>query len=262
LADVHPFSPTLHKWKPWIQVDCSPDWKWDACETAVERGPHYSATTPEAIKLFAEDISYQVKAGFCKVVTWEELKLTRPLKLKNSPVAVAPQADRRGRIILDLSFPVYQESDGVVSITQASVNETTTINAPRTAVKEIGKVLHRLLYFMKVTAAGLWIYFSKLDISDGFWRLVVRLEDSYNFAYVLPQPPCQPTKIVVPSALQMGWVESPSYFCAVTECARDLTQHLIDNKTILPHHPIEDQMTIPDVPHRARTEFPSKVLQV
>ena len=115
---------------------------------------------------------------------------------------------------------------------------------------------------MKVTAAGLWIYFSKLDISGGFWRLVVRSEDSYNFVYVLPQPPGQPTKIVVPSALQMGWVESPSYFCAVTECAPDLTQHLIDNETILPHHPIEDQMTIPDVPHRARTESPSKILQV
>ena len=115
---------------------------------------------------------------------------------------------------------------------------------------------------MKMTRAALWICFSKLDISDGFWRLVVRPEDSYNFTYVLPQLPGQPIKIVVPSALQMGWVESPSYFCTVTECAQDLTQHLIDNKTTLPQHPIKVQMTIPDVPPRARAECPSKILQV
>ena len=83
---------------------------------------------------------------------------------------------------------------------------------------------------MKMTGAGVWIYFSKLDISDGFWRLMVQPEDSFNFAYVLPQYPGQPIKIIVPSALQMGWGESLAYFCAVTECAGDLTQHLIDNK--------------------------------
>ena len=104
---------------------------------------------------------------------------------------------------------------------------------------------------MKTTVAGVWIYFSKLDISDGFCRMVVTPEDGYNFAYVLPQPPGMPIKIVVPLALQMGWVESPSYFCAVTECARDLTHHLVDQNTNLPHHPVEDQMNIPNVPPRA-----------
>jgi hypothetical protein len=60
----------------------------------------------------------------------------------------------------------------------------------------------------------------------------------------------------------MGWVESPAYFCAVTECARDLTQHFIDNKTDLPYHPVEELMTIPDVPPRSRADSPTKLLQV
>ena len=115
---------------------------------------------------------------------------------------------------------------------------------------------------MKMTRAGLWIYFYKLDNSNGLWRLVVRPEESYNFEYVLPQLPEQPIKIVVPLALQMGWVEIPSYFCTVIECARDLTQHLVYNKTSLPHHPIEELMTIPNVPPRSRADSPSKILQV
>jgi hypothetical protein len=75
---------------------------------------------------------------------------------------------RRSRIILDLSFPVYQKVDGVVTVTQASVNDTMILNAPSVSVKEIGKVLPRLLQYMRDTPRGLHILFSKLDISDGF----------------------------------------------------------------------------------------------
>ena len=262
LSTIHPFSSTLREWQAGIQVDCGPEWDMTTCDAAVERGPHPTALTAEAIELFAEDISYQEKAGFCQVFLWDELRRLQPKNLKISPVAVVPQVGRRGRIILDLSFPVYQEVDGVMTIIQSSVNDTTEIKAPTIPVKEIGKVLHRLLHFMKMTRAGKWILFSKLDISDGFWRLVVRTEDSFNFAFVLPQLPGQPTRIVVPSAVQMGWVESPSYFCAVTETARDITQHLINTNASLPAHPIENLMAIPTVPLRARTDEPDSSIQV
>jgi len=107
-------------------------------------------------------------------------------------VAVVPQVGRRGRIILDLSFPVYQDLDGVVTITQESVNDTTVLQALSVPVKEIGRVLPRLLQYMRDTPVGLHILFCKLDISDGFWRLTVRPEDSFNFAYVLPQQEGEP----------------------------------------------------------------------
>ena len=58
LANVHPFSTTLHEWQHGIQVDCVPTWKWEDCEAAVEFGPHHSATTPEAIDLLNDDIGY------------------------------------------------------------------------------------------------------------------------------------------------------------------------------------------------------------
>jgi hypothetical protein len=34
--------------------------------------------------------------------------------------------------------------------------------------------------------------------------------------------------IVVPTSLQMGWVESPPYFCAATETARDIATEYTD----------------------------------
>jgi hypothetical protein len=136
LAAAHPFTPTLKSWRHGIEVDCGPDWSWDVIEAAVARGPHPTASTPAAIDLFQEDIAYQVKAGFCKVMLWEDIKRLRPNNLKISPVAVVPQVGRRGRIILDLSFPVYQDVNGVVTATQASVNDTTALRAPSVPVKD------------------------------------------------------------------------------------------------------------------------------
>jgi hypothetical protein len=187
LAEVHPFTPTLKEWQHGIEVDCGPDWAWDVIEAAVARGPHPTATTPDAIALFKEDIAYQVKAGFSRVILWEDLRRLHPVNLKILPVAVLPQTGCRGRIVLDLSFPVYQEVNGVVTVTQDSVNSTTVLKAPSIPVKDIGKVLPCMLQYMQDTPAGLHILFSKLDISDGFWRLIVQWFDNYNFAYVLPQ---------------------------------------------------------------------------
>jgi hypothetical protein len=148
LAEVHPFAPILKEWQHGIDVDCGPDWAWDVIEGAVARGPHPTATTPEAIALFKEGIAYQVKAGFSRVVLWEDLQRLRPANLKILPVAVVPQTGPRGRIILDLSFPVYQEINGVVTVTQESVNSTTVLKAPSIPVKEIGKVFPHMLQYM------------------------------------------------------------------------------------------------------------------
>jgi len=87
---------------------------------------------------------------------------------------------------------VYQDVNGVVTTTQASVNDTTTLRAPSVPVKEIRRVFHRLLHYMRDTPASLHILFSKLDISDGFWRLIVQQVDCFNFTHVLPQAEGEP----------------------------------------------------------------------
>ena len=35
-------------------------------------------------------------------------------------------------------------------------------------------------------------------------------------------------RLVVPTSLQMGWIESPPYFCAVYETSRDVAQNYVE----------------------------------
>ena len=63
---------------------------------------------------------------------------------------------------------------------------------------------------------------AKWDIKDGFWRCDVQKGEEWNFAHVLPQEEGKPAKLVIPFALQMGWLEAPPYFGAASETARDV----------------------------------------
>ncbi|KAL7543039.1 hypothetical protein ACHAXR_012341 [Thalassiosira sp. AJA248-18] len=94
----------------------------------------------------------------------------------------------------------------------------------------------RILKFMAHAPKEYPIYFSKYDISDGFWRMVVAAGAEWNFAYVLPQKSGEPTRLVVPNALQMGWKESPGYFCSASETARDAASELAGFMHIFEEH--------------------------
>ena len=80
--------------------------------------------------------------------------------------------------------------------------------------------------------------FSKLDIKDGFWRMAVNDEAAWNFCYVLPSDDqnvdIDDIQIVVPNSLQIGWCESPPFFCAGSETARDIIEELLHDTSILP----------------------------
>jgi hypothetical protein len=250
----HPFGTQLASWATGVAVDCGAEWAREAVDLAVERGPHPTARAAEAVKLVHEDIAYQVKAGFTEVVFWDEIKDDLPAHFKVSPVAVIPQTGRRGRIILDLSFPVRRppmqgsKKRRMGEVIQDSVNDTTEKLAPSKPVHEIGQVLPRLFQFMATTPEDQEIRLSKVDLSDGFWRLIVEPEQKWNFCYVMPDPPGARVRIVVPSALQMGWAESPAYFCTATETGRDVIDFLLKAKVELPEHPLEKFMKPNDTP--------------
>jgi hypothetical protein len=85
--------------------------------------------------------------------------------------------------------------------------------------------------------------FSKVDLKDGYWRMAVNAEDAWNFAYVLPGgKPGDSVQLVIPDALQMGWSESPPFFCAATETARDVLQADMDTNKHVTEQPMEDIM--------------------
>jgi hypothetical protein len=111
-VNIHAFSGELRKWKVGVPVECGdPSWAWETVEAAVEKGAHKSATFAESIKLVQEDVAYQVTAGYAEVMAWRDLQKLRPKQLQISPLAVVPQRNHRGRMILDLSFAVRAQQN-------------------------------------------------------------------------------------------------------------------------------------------------------
>ena len=102
------------------------------------------------------------------------------------------------------------------------MNKTTACLAPDVPVKEIDNVFRRVLKFRDSIAEGEVVMLAKIYLSYGLWRMIVEEEAKWNFSYVMTELTDMPPSLVVPSALQMGWSESPEYFCAATETGRDL----------------------------------------
>jgi hypothetical protein len=89
--------------------------------------------------------------------------------------------------------------------------------------------------------------FSKVDLEDGYWRMAVNKADAWNFAYVLPGAgPHDRIQLVISDALQMGWSESPPFFCSATETVRDIIDEKMRNNVILPGQPLENIMMAVD----------------
>ena len=239
-ANDHPAAALLRQYaSQGCPVDVGGDWTIEQLEAAVERGPHSSALVDEAIDQIQVEAREKEAQGFAKIYLWEELKKNLPRKLKLSPLAMIPHKSRKFRAILDLSFEL-----AIAGYMLPSVNDATRDTAPEDAIGQIGSVLPRIIEAMaNATDLETDLMFSKLDITDGFWRMVCEEGEEWNFAYILPNHPGEPIEIVVPSALQMGWVLSPPFFCAAAETARDIAASYVSEPVgSLPPHPLEDHL--------------------
>ena len=96
------------------------------------------------------------------------------------------------------------------------MNENSEKTAPGGTIDQIGYVLLRLTHALAEAPDRAKIFQEKWDIKDGFWRLDCKEGEEWDFFHVLPQKPGMPIKLVVPTLLQMGWIESPPYFCTVS----------------------------------------------
>ncbi len=73
-------------------------------QAAVNRGPHWSALTDDAIAHFRNEVDEKVKSGQAKLVAWDSIKDDPPAELKISPIVAIPHKSKQFRSILDLSF--------------------------------------------------------------------------------------------------------------------------------------------------------------
>ena len=241
-------------------VDCGEPWTREHIMAAIKRGNHPTACDPEARKYLLQESKEREKGGYAKIVRLGDILNDIPENFKLSPLAMIAHKSRLFRCILDLSFRIYfQRHQG------PSVNHSTTLLAPQKAMAQLGSCIQRIIATLAAHYNLKYPFmFCKLDIKDGYWRMVVSDKDAWHFCYMItpePSTPIEDILIVVPHSLQMGWRESPPYFCAATETARDVIQNMFVTLPPLPHHPLEEKMyastTVPNVipPPELQTEF-------
>ena len=241
-AEYHKATPLLMSYaQKGCPVKCGPDWSLEKILLLLRRGPHRSSKKKQAIIQLRRETEEKIKHGYARVITWGQIKNNIPPKLKISPVAMIPHKSKAFRCILDLSFTLHDNGHSY-----KSVNQTTAKQSKPEAMTQLGLCTQRIIATMADNYnKSQPFYFVKLDIKDGFWRMAVSNEDAWNFAYVLPSLNSKinedEIELVVPNSLQMGWCESPPFFCSGSETARDVIADLYKN-TNLPEHRIEHDM--------------------
>jgi hypothetical protein len=190
---------------------------------AVAWCPHQSSLPPKALSQSTEESIEKVQVGQAKLVMWDDIKDDPPAQLEILPIVI-PHKLKAFRSILDISFHFQLKHGGFLDL----VNDATVKLAPQGDLDQLGHALSRIIHAFAKSDDGIKIFMAKWDIKDGFWQMDCQAGKEYNFAYVLPQDEGMPTTLVVPTSLQMGWVESLRYFCAATETARDVASDYCD----------------------------------
>jgi hypothetical protein len=196
--------------------------------------------SPKAIAHFKAKSKEKVMAGQAQIIVWDDIKDNPPPKLKVSPITAIPHKSKDFQSILDLLFWLRLRNGGFLD----SVNDTTIESAPKGALNQLGHALSRIIHAFAEADEDAKIFMAKWDIKDSFWHMDCKAREEWNFAYVLPQEPNKPTKLIVPTPLQMGWVESLPYFCAATETARDIASDYCNTPICaLPPHKFDKHLT-------------------
>jgi hypothetical protein len=157
-----------------------------------------------------------IKSGHWLVLPAREVQDMPGLRL--APIGVVPQRDRRPRTIVDYSY--YGTNDATLPLVPNSM--------------QFGRAFQRVLTKLEQadTRRGPTMLM-KLDIADAFMRVPLQLASIPKLAALLPRYPGEPQLVAFPLVLPMGWVNSPAWFCVVSETITDLANRAVAEGT--PH---------------------------
>lgn len=193
-------------------------WSQERLSQALERGCHQSANLYKDF-VRAEFVDF-VDKKFWIVLPASSLEDLPDLRL--SPLGVVPQHERRPRLICDYTY--------------YNVNQETVPLAPPEAM-QFGHALQRVL--QRVANANPRfgpVYLSKIDISDGFYRMRLTLQSILPLGLILPRWEGEEQMIALPLVLPMGWTESPPSFSSATETIADLANDALRHNTVPTFH--------------------------
>ena len=146
--------------------------------------------------------------------------------LRISPPGVVPQRDRRPRWIVDYSF--------------SGVNAETLAIAAVDSM-QFGHALDRILREILLSDPALGpVQMLKVDISDGFYRVNMNIEDIPKLGVAFPTEPGQEKLVAFPLVLPMGWKNSPPIFTTATETIADLANQRLSSHIRPPPHKMDD----------------------
>ena len=243
----HPAKRLLKQYKHGVPVILkTAAWTPDQIEAALQRGPHKSAL--EHAQFLWNEFGDMVASSHFVVLPYAEVKHVPGLRV--SPPGVVPQVDRRDRTVIDYSH--------------SGINVESVPIAP-TQSMQFGRTLERLFRQLVLADPRFGhVYWIKVDMADGFYRLLIKARDVPKLGIAFPGPDGE-WWIAFPITCPMGWTHSPPYFCAVTETIADVANHNILKWRDPPPHRLEaDADTPPEpetdpVPHRLDVTLPPAV---
>ena len=124
-------------------ADCGADWTEEHIMSTIKHGPHSSTMKAPTLKALHIEVQEKIKQGYARQILFGELRKNIPKNLKISHVAMIPHKSRDYRTILDLSIKLK-----INDTTMPSVNEGTVQTAPQHSMRELGRVIERMVSLM------------------------------------------------------------------------------------------------------------------
>jgi hypothetical protein len=197
----------------------TPPWTRQQVRRALSRGPHKSAH--QYLEYLEEEFVDMINKGQWVVLPYSVVQHLPGLRI--SPPGVIPQRERRPQWIVDYSW--------------WGVNEDTLPLAAMESM-QFGHALERILREILLANPAFGpVHLMKLDISDGFYRIALNVDDIPKLGVAFPSARHDDPLVAFPLVLPMGWKNSPPIFSTATETIADLANaRLQDLRPPLPHH--------------------------
>ena len=166
-----------------VKVSTKP-WSQGAIDAALQRGAHRSCM--EHIEFLHKEFADMIAKAYWVVLPAEAVKDLPGLRI--SPPGVVPQLGRRPRWIVDYSWSL--------------VNNETLPLAPTEAM-QFGHALDRLLREILLADPKFGpVELMKVDMSDGFYRVGLNIDDIPKLGVVFPTQPGEEQLVALPLVLQ------------------------------------------------------------